>query len=36
MKALETENDLQAKRALAREIKGEEARRQHSLQQRWL
>ena len=35
-KALENEKDLQAKRALAREIKEEEARRQHSLQQRWL
>jgi hypothetical protein len=35
-KALENEKDLQAKRALAREIKEEEARRQQSLQQRWL
>ncbi len=35
-KALESEKDLQAKRALAREIKEEEARRHHSLQQRWL
>lgn len=31
-KALESEKDLKEKRALAREIKQEESRRQHSLQ----